>query len=94
MNCSLGRQHQRSNRSGVLQSRTSNLGRVYHTGLEQVLILLRLGVESAVRIFRLTDLADDNCPFTARVLSDPANRLFKYAMNDVDARLFIRLVRL
>src|SRR5215470_13754529 len=85
----LGCEHQRGDRSRVLQRRARHLRRVDDSGLDQVLELLRFGVEAHVVALLGLDAFDDHCAFVAGVLGDLAQRLLESALNNVDADLFV-----
>src|SRR6185312_1615437 len=53
----LSGQHERCDRSGVLQSGAGDLGRVNDAGFYQVLELIALGVVAKVRVFCFANLA-------------------------------------
>ena len=56
---SFGGEHQAGDRSGVLQSEASDLGRVDHACLDQVAVLARIRVEAEVVVLRFADAADN-----------------------------------
>src|SRR5215470_16352185 len=90
----LGCEHQRGDRSRVLQRRARHLRRVDDSGLDQVLELLRFGVEAHVVALLGLDAFDDHCAFVAGVLGDLAQRLLESALNDVDADLLVLVLEL
>ena len=90
----LGRDQQAGNRCGVLQRGAHDLGRVDHAGLDQILVLLVLGVETVVPLLALEDLAGDDGTVEARVLGDLAGRELDRLLDDVDADLLIGIVDL
>jgi hypothetical protein len=49
------------------------------------------GVEAVVGVFRVVDLAEDDCAFFAGVLGDLTERFYQGALHDVDANLLITL---
>jgi hypothetical protein len=59
---SFGGEHQAGDGCGVLQSETSDLGRVDHASLDQVAVLAGLRVEAEVLVLRFAHAADDDAP--------------------------------
>src|SRR5262249_33991954 len=72
--------------SRILESRAHDLRRVDDAGLDEVLVLFRLCVETERRRLLLEQLADNERAFNARVLDDLTDRGLKSAAHDVDAR--------
>src|SRR5215470_13527627 len=90
----LGREHQRGDRSRVLQRRPRDLRRVDDSGLDQVLELFRFGVEAHGVALLGLDAFDDHRAFVAGVLGDLAQRLFESPLDDVDADLLVFVLEL
>src|SRR5580700_7896467 len=67
-----GGQHQSADRSRVLQSRASDLGRVDDAGFHQVLVLPRSGVVAVIGVLAGADLFDHDRAFPAAVADDLA----------------------
>src|ERR1700733_4245908 len=82
---SFRREHQAGNRSGVLQSQASHLGRVNYTRLDKVAKLPGLRVEAEVVVLRFANPADNHRAFVSGVVRDLPHGLFQSALHDVDA---------
>ena len=87
-NHALGGQHEAGNRSGVLQSRTYDLGGVDNASFQQIFVLVSRGVE-AEGALALANAVDDDAAFTAAVLGNPAHWLLDGAADDGDAVLLL-----
>ncbi len=72
-------------RSRVLQRHAHHLGRVDDAGVDEVDILLVLGVIAIGVRLLLQQLADDDRGFLARILDDDADRVLDRAAHDGDA---------
>lgn len=82
----LGGQNHRGDAGGVLQSGTSDLGRVNDTGLDHILnVLFLLGVEAVVGLVSLQDVVDNNAAFQTGIGSDLAQRSFQRLADDLGA---------
>src|SRR3546814_9444261 len=66
----LGSDEERGDRGRVLQRGTHDLGRVDHTGLDEILVLAGRCVEAPVVVVALEQLADDPGAVLAGVLGD------------------------
>src|SRR5205823_8172158 len=82
-------QHERADRSGVLQSGSGDLRRIDNARLHQVFELASLGIKSEVRVGTRTDLLDHDCTLVTSVAGDVSQRLFSRAANDVDTNLLV-----
>ena len=85
----LGCQHKSADRSCVLESRASHLGRVDDAGFHQVLILAGGGIETVVLVLVGQNLLDEDRALIPRVARDLANRLFAGALDDLHAGQFV-----
>src|SRR6185437_633478 len=84
-----GGEHQRGDRTGVLQRGADDLCGIEHAGLYQVLVLAAEGVVAEVGVLRVEHFAQNNCALFAGVLGDLAQRFLDGAFHDVDADLLI-----
>src|SRR6185312_4531308 len=84
-----GGQHQRGNRTGVLQRGADYLCGIEHACLYQVLVLAAESVVAEVRLFRVEHLAQNNCALFAGVLGDLAQRFLDGTLHDVHANLLV-----
>src|SRR4051794_15351593 len=87
----LGRQHQPSDRSRVLQRSPRHLRRIDDTGLHQVLVDARCGVVAEVGLLRFVDLADHHCALFAGIRDDHAQWLLDRAPDDRCTDLLVAL---
>src|SRR5208283_1459420 len=88
----LGRDHETSNRRGVLQRDAHDLRRVDDAGAQHVDILLGLGVEAVSLGLVLGDLADHDRAFDAGVFNDLADRRLERPEHNVDAGLDVGIL--
>src|SRR5208282_4434618 len=88
----LGRDHEASDRSRVLQSNPHDLRRIDDAGVQHIDILLSLGVEAESLGLVGQDLADDDRALYARILGDLADRRLKSPQHDIDAGLDIGIL--
>src|SRR5580692_9499319 len=84
-------QHQRRNRSGILQRGPHNLRRIEHARFDQIFVLAGQGVVAVVVILRVVDFAQDDGAFFAGILGDLAQRFLDGASYNVHANLLIAL---
>ena len=88
------RGHQQAgDRSGVLQRRSHDLGRVNDAGLYQVLELAGLRVKAPVVLVSVEDLAGDYRTILAGILGNLAQRRLHRFSDDLDAKALIVIVR-
>src|SRR5580704_15783023 len=88
-NQGFGGQHQRRNRSGILQRGPHNFRRIEHARLDQIFVLTGQGVVAVVVVLRVVDFAQDDGAFFAGVLGDLTQRFLDGASYNVDADLLI-----
>src|SRR2546425_12383545 len=81
----LGGEEQSRDGRGVLQRSAGDLGRVDHTGRDQILVLVGLGVVAEVELGRLLHLPDDDRALGTRVLNDDPDWFLERAADDLDA---------
>ena len=92
-NEALGGEEHTGNRSGVLQSNTSHLGRIDDASLAQVLVLVQTGIVTEVSL-ALTNLLYDNGTFLASIADNLTQRLLDGTADDIDTRLLVGIVTL
>src|SRR5690606_23502480 len=80
-----GGDQQTGNRGRVLQRGPDDLGRVDHTGLDQVLVSVGLGVEALRLVGFAQQVAGNHRTVVTGVLGDLANRSLDGLAHDVDA---------
>src|SRR5205823_3249064 len=86
----LGREDVLRDRSRVLQGRADDHGRVGDAGLDQVLVLAGLDVQT-VTLGAVPDLVDDDRALQARVVGELADRLLERADDDAGTGAIITL---
>src|SRR5262247_939925 len=84
----IGREEQPRHRRGVLQGEAHHLGRIHDAHLDEIAVLLGLGVEPEVAL-ALDDLVEHDARLLTGVLHDRAERLFQRAMHDLDAGVLV-----
>src|SRR5665648_241501 len=89
----LGGEDVLGDRRGVLQRRTGDHGRVDDAGLDQVLVLVGVGVEALARLERL-DLVHHDRTLEAGVLGDLTKWLLERAGDDLLARAEVDVIGL
>ena len=91
----LGGQDHRGDAGGVLQSGTSDLGRVDDTGLDHILdVLLLLSIKAVVGLVGRDDLVDDDAALEAGVLGDLAQRSFQSLQDDLSTGALVAFQRI
>lgn len=88
-NSGFGRDKQTSNRSGILQGRANNLGRIDNAGCSQIFIFFSLSIETDFVIIAIDQLTGNNGTVETSILSDLTNRSLQGAANDIDTTLLI-----
>src|SRR5690606_36366372 len=78
----------------VLERRAGDLGRVDHTRLDQVLVLVSLGVVAEADVLVLADTLDHDRALEASVLRDLPERLLERAQHDLHAGLLVAILEL
>ena len=71
-NDGFGGDHQRRDGAGISQGGAHDLGRIDHTGLDQIFVPSCQGVVAEMRVLRVVDLSQNDGAFFAGVLSDLA----------------------
>lgn len=88
----LGGQDHRGDAGSVLQSGTSDLGRVDDTGLDHILdVLLLLGIKAVVGLVGLQDVVDNDAALEASVGSDLAQRSLQRFADDLRTGALVAL---
>src|SRR5262249_51373307 len=85
----LGRHQQAGHRSRILQRGAHDLGGIDDTAVDQVHVLLALGVEAVGLGLVLHDLADHDRALDAGVFGDLPRRRFQRLEHDIDAGLYV-----
>src|ERR1700690_4215064 len=74
---SFGGEHQAGDRSGVLESKTRDLGWINDASLDQVAVVSGVGVEAEVVVLRFANAAEHHSAFKSGVESDLTHWLFE-----------------
>src|SRR5690606_12348113 len=90
----LRREQQAGDGRRVLERRAGDLRRVDHARLDQVLVLVGLGVVAEVEVVAAPDALDHDRAIQARVLRDLAQRLLERTQHDLRADLLVRILEL
>ena len=76
------------NRDRILQGDADHLGRVDYAGLDQVFVVISLGVEAEGAVFRL-DFIDHHRAFGSGILGNHPDGLFQGLLQYVDSDGFV-----
>ena len=89
VNGGFGREHEPGDRSGVLERCACDLCRINDAGLDHVFVGLGLRVVAEGGVLALANFLANNGAFLSGVLSDPTQRLFERAANNLYAQVFV-----
>lgn len=92
-NHSLGRNQQTADRSGILQSRTDNLGRVDDTGLDHIGIFAGLSIITIVGIGAFQQFAGNNRTVNACILDNLTDWSLRCLADNLDTDFLILISR-
>lgn len=92
-NHGLGRNQQTADRSGILQSRADNLGRVDDAGLDHIGIFAGLSIITIVGIGAFQQFAGNNRTVNARILDNLTDRSLRCLADNFDTDFLILISR-